>query len=52
MSTALIHLGNISYRTERKLIFNPYSERFIDDDDANSYLTREYRQPYVVPDEV
>ena len=52
MSTAMMHLGNIAYRTSRTLIFNPYSERFIDDDDANSYLTREYRHPYAVPDEV
>jgi len=52
MSTTICHLGNISYRTGRKLTFNPYSEIFIDDDDANSYLTREYRQPYAVPDEV
>jgi len=52
MSTAMMHLGNIAYRTGRTLTFNPYSERFIDDDDANSYLTREYRQPYAVPNEV
>jgi len=52
LSTALAHLANISFRTGRKLTFNPYSERFVDDDDANSYLTRIYRPPYVVPDEV
>ena len=52
LSTTIALLGNISYRTGRKLTFNPYSERFINDDDANSYLTRIYRQPYVVPDEV
>jgi len=52
MSTALCHLGNISYRTGRKLSFNPYSEKFINDDDANSYLKRVYRHPYAVPDEV
>jgi predicted dehydrogenase len=52
MSAALCHLGNISYRTGRKLTFNPYSEKFIDDDDANTYLTRIYRPPYLLPDEV
>jgi len=52
MSTTLCHLGNISYRTGRKLIFNPYSEKFVNDDDANSYLSKEYRYPYVVPDSV
>lgn len=52
MSTTLCHLGNISYRTGRKLIFNPYSERFVNDEEANSYIKKEYRYPYVVPDEV
>jgi hypothetical protein len=52
MSTAMMHLGNISYRTGRKLIFNGNAETFINDDDANTYLTRQYRQPFVLPDEV
>jgi len=52
MSTSLCHLANISFKTGRKLTFNPYSERFVNDDDANSYLTRIYRHPFVVPDEV
>ena len=52
MSTSMMHLGNIAYRTGRKLTFNSHAERFIDDDDANSYLTRDYRYPYVLPNEV
>jgi len=54
MSTGIIHLGNIAYRTERKLAFNPTSERFIGEfaDDGNAFMTREYRSPYMVPDEV
>ena len=52
LSTVICHLGNISYRTGKKLTFNPYSERFVNDDDANTYLKRKYRHPYVVPDEV
>ena len=52
MSTAICHLANISYRTGRSLEFNPNSERFINDDDANTYLTRQYRYPYVLPKEV
>ena len=52
MSTTLAHLANISYRTGRKLTFNPHSERFVNDSDANSYLTRQYRHPFVLPDEV
>jgi len=52
MSTAMMHLGNIAYRTGRKLHFNPTSERFVNDEDADSYLTRNYRPPYVVPEKV
>lgn len=53
MSTSMMHLGNIAYRTGRKLIFDNKTERFINDDDANSYLIRrEYRSPYQLPKEV
>jgi predicted dehydrogenase len=52
MSTAMMHLGNIAFRTGRKLQFNPNSEKFVNDEDADSYLTRDYRPPFVVPDEV
>ncbi len=52
MSTAMMHLGNIAYRTGRKLTFNGNAERFVNDDDANTYLTRQYRPPYLLPGEV
>lgn len=52
LSTTICNLGNISYRTGRKLTFNPYSEKFVNDEDADTYLTRIYREPFVVPDEV
>ena len=52
MSTALCHLGNIACRLRRTLWFNPYSEKFVNDEEANSYLTRIYRHPYILPDEV
>lgn len=53
LSTAMMHLGNIAYHTGRKLIFNAETERFVNDKEADSYLTRkEYRKPYVLPDEV
>jgi len=51
-STTMVHLANISYRTGRELTFDSHSERFVDDDQANSYLTRNYRHPYVVPKKV
>jgi predicted dehydrogenase len=53
LSTALSHLGNIAYKTGRKLTFDGKAEKFVNDKDANSYLTRStYRKPYVMPDKV
>jgi hypothetical protein len=52
MSATLCHLGNISYRTGRKLVFEPATEKIVGDAEASQYLTRTYRAPYVVPDKV
>jgi len=52
LSTSMCHLANISYRTGRTLTFDSATERFVGDDEANVYLSREYRYPYVVPDKV
>lgn len=52
ISTSLCHLGNIACRLGRSLEFNPSSEKFVNDEEANGYLTRKYRVPYVVPDKV
>lgn len=51
-SATMPHLTNISYRLGRKLQFNGDYERFINDPEANLMLTREYRAPYIVPEEV
>lgn len=51
-SSALCHLANIAYRTGRTLTFDPQRERFVNDPDADKLLTRPYRPPYVVPDQV
>jgi predicted dehydrogenase len=51
-SATLSHLANISFRTGRKLIFNPETETFNNDVEANSYLSRQYRYPYILPKEV
>ncbi|MGH9338362.1 MAG: Gfo/Idh/MocA family protein [Acidobacteriota bacterium] len=51
-STALPLLANVSYRLGREVKFDPNIERFVDDDQANGYLSRNYRPPYVVPKEV
>ena len=49
LSALLCHLGNISYRTGRRLIFDGETETFPGDDEANSYLGREYREGYELP---
>ncbi len=52
LSSALAHLGNISYRLGRQLQFDPATEKFVGDSEADAMLTRNYRNPYVVPDKV
>jgi hypothetical protein len=52
-TAALIHLANISYRLGgRSLTFDPVTEKFVNDNEANAMLTRQYRKPFVVPEKV
>jgi predicted dehydrogenase len=48
-SCALVHLAEIAFRTQGRLDFDPSTERFIDCDDANRMLTKEYRVPFDLP---
>jgi predicted dehydrogenase len=53
ISSALVHLANVSYRLGRALRFDPENEKVIDDDEANNLLReadRGYRTPFVIPD--
>lgn len=50
LSSALAPLGNIAYRLERVLTFNPKSERFVNDPEAYRMLTRNYREGFEVPE--
>ncbi len=52
LSTSLCHLGNIACRLNKPLHFDPRGETFIDDEEADSYLTKVYRSPYLLPDVV
>ena len=52
LSTSLCHLGNIACRVKRSLRFNPHAETFINDSEADSYLTKAYRSPYDLPEKV
>jgi len=51
-SCSLIHLANTSYRLGRSLDFDPRTQRYVNDDEANKMLTRNYRSPFVVPQRV
>jgi hypothetical protein len=45
-SASLCHLGVIAIRLGRKLEWDPVNEEFTGDAEANSYLTRNMREPY------
>jgi predicted dehydrogenase len=52
LSTSLCHLANIAFRLGRALHFDPATETFPGDPEANALLTRKYREPFVVPNKV
>jgi hypothetical protein len=41
-----VHLGEIANVTRGRLDFDPATERFVDCEEANKLLTKEYREPY------
>lgn len=52
LSSGLAHLGNIAYQTGRVLTFDPKTETFPNDTEANKMLGRTYRTPFIIPDKV
>jgi hypothetical protein len=50
ISSDLPLLANISYRLGRNLIFDGSKEKFVNDSEADKMLTREYRSPYIIND--
>jgi predicted dehydrogenase len=50
LSSALCHLANASYRVGRSLRFEPETESFGSDVEANVLLSRQARAPFVFPD--
>ena len=48
-SCALVHLGEIAYRTRGRIDFDPRNETVVDCPEADALLTKEYRSPYVLP---
>ena len=49
-SCALVHLGEIAYLTGGRVDFDPTTEKFVNNSDADKLLTKEYREPYILPD--
>ena len=49
-SCALVHLGEIAFRTTGRLDFDPAIERFVDCDEANLMLSKIYREPFGLPE--
>jgi hypothetical protein len=47
-SCTVCHLGNISIRLGRKLRWNPDTEQFVDDEEANRWLGRPMRPPWAL----
>jgi predicted dehydrogenase len=52
LSSAAMHLANISYLTGRSIDFDPVKEQIRNDAAANAMLRRTYRAPFVVPEKV
>ena len=52
LSCALTHLGEITYRTSGVTHFDPKTEKFIDNPEADKLLTKKYREPWTMPDPV
>lgn len=51
-SCALVHLGEIAYRTRGRLDFDPETGRFPTCEEANRLLGKVYRAPYGLPESV
>jgi len=47
-SATFCHIGNIAMRLHRKLRWNPETEQFIGDDEANRMLSRAYRTSWAL----
>ena len=52
ISTTLVHLANISYRLGRTLDFDAATYSVKNDKEANAMFRRQYRAPFVVPENV
>jgi hypothetical protein len=49
---ASVELSSVAYRLGRTLRFDAEREEFIGEPEADQMLTRPYREPFVVPEQV
>jgi hypothetical protein len=47
-TASICHCGNIAMRLKRKVQWNPETETFVQDDEANRMLRRPYRDPWTI----
>ena len=52
LASSLCHMGNIAFRLRRNLQFDPKTQVFVGDEEANGLLKRTYRKPFVLPEKV
>ena len=52
LSCGVIHLAEIAYRLGRVLEFDPETETFPHDSEANAMLTKSYREPWTLPEKI
>ena len=48
-ASILAHLGNISYRTESRLVYDPEKRKFTNNPEADAFITPKYRAPWKLP---
>ena len=47
--TTLSHLGNIAYRTGRKIVWDDVAEKVVGDHEADKLVSVKYRKPWHLP---
>ncbi len=47
--STVAHLGNIAYRSGRKVVWDPVKERIVDDREADRLVGVKYRKPWSLP---
>jgi predicted dehydrogenase len=48
-ATILAHMGNISYRTGTRVVYDPVKRKFVENPSADLYVRAKYREPWKLP---